>query len=311
VSAFPPPWGSLATGTKVAVVLLLPLVAAALLVGGEAILPAVMGLLAITVVPFCTTRQNVILIAGAVLTGYLATVAYGNALAVVSLVTLSCIVAGLMSRLSAGVYGVAPIIASVLGLTEPQTTALTAALVMAAVGVYILVVVSVLKLHVDAQPVPWAVAIRHAVVMAVACGSATAIAVHYDWPKAYWLVMTLAIVLRPYAVESLTMNRQRVIGTLAGAVLAAALSPLPRPFLLVSAAICMSLTLTYLLEKNYVLQVTFMTPMVIFLISSGSVDDTLSLDGLRVIYTLGAAVVGGLVSLALVRQADDETAPVS
>jgi uncharacterized membrane protein YccC len=144
--------------------------------------------------------------------------------------------------------------------------------------------------------------------MAVACGSATAIAVHYDWPKAYWLVMTLAIVLRPYAAESLTMNRRRVIGTLAGAILAALLSPLPRPVLLLSAAVCMALTLAYLLEKNYVLQVTFMTPMVIFLISSGSVTDTLSLDALRVLYTLGAAVLGGLVSLALVRQADDHTA---
>lgn len=310
MGAFPPARGSVATGTKVAVVLLVPLLASALIVGGQAILPAVMGLLTITIVPFCTSRQNVILIAGAVLTGYLATAAFGNPLAVVSLVTLSCLIAGLVSRLSAGVYGLAPIIAAVLGLNEPQTTALTAALVMAAVSLYVVVVVAVLKLHVDPQPVPWDVAVRHAGVMAIACGSTTAVAVHYDWPKAYWLVMTLAIVLRPYAAESLERNRQRVIGTLAGAILAAALSPLPRPFLLVSAAICMSLTMAYLLEKNYVLQVTFMTPMVIFLISSGSVDDTLSLDGLRVIYTVGAAVVGGLVSLALVRQADSDTAAV-
>jgi uncharacterized membrane protein YccC len=229
----------------------------------------------------------------------------------VSLVTLSCLIAGLLSRLSAGVYGLAPIIAAVLALNEPQTSALTAAVVMAAVSLYVVVVVALLKIHVDPQPVPWDVAVRHAAVMAIACGATTAVAVHYEWPKAYWLVMTLAIVLRPYAVDSLERNRHRLIGTLAGATLAAVLSPLPRPILLVSAAICMTLTMAYLLEKNYVLQVTFMTPMVIFLISSGSVDDTLSLDGLRVIYTLGAAVVGGLVSLALVRQADDETAPVS
>lgn len=101
MSAFPPAWASVATGSKVAVVLFVPLIAAALIVGGDAILPAVMGLLTITAVPFCTTRQSAILIAGAVLTGYLATLAYGNPLAVVSLVTLSCIVAGLMSRLSA------------------------------------------------------------------------------------------------------------------------------------------------------------------------------------------------------------------
>jgi hypothetical protein len=310
MSAFPPQWSSVTTGSKVAVVLFVPLIAAALIVGGDAILPAVMGLLTITVVPFCSTRQSVVLIAGAVLTGYLATEAFGNPLAVVSLVTLSCLIAGLLSRLSAGVYGLAPIIAAVLGLNEPQTSALTAALVMAGVGLYVLVVVGLLKIHAEPQPVPWNVAVRHAAVMAVACGASTAVAVHYDWPKAYWLVMTLAIVLRPYAIDSLTRNRHRVIGTLAGAVLAAVLSPLPQPVLLVAAAICMALTMAYLLENNYVLQVTFMTPMVIFLISSGSVDDTLSLDGLRVIYTLGAAVVGGLVSLALVRQAADETAGV-
>ncbi|MEI2620029.1 MAG: hypothetical protein V9G09_04740 [Candidatus Nanopelagicales bacterium] len=39
--------------------LLVPLLASALIVGGQAILPAVMGLLTITIVPFCTSRQNV------------------------------------------------------------------------------------------------------------------------------------------------------------------------------------------------------------------------------------------------------------
>ena len=53
--------------------------------------------------------------------------------------------------------------------------------------------------------------------------------------------MTLAIVLRPYAVDSLERNRQRVIGTLAGAILAAALSPCRVLPAVVSAAVCMSL----------------------------------------------------------------------
>jgi uncharacterized membrane protein YccC len=116
--------------------------------------------------------------------------------------------------------------------------------------------------------------------------------------------MTLAIVLRPYAVDSLAKNRQRIVGTIAGAVVAAAMSPLPRPMQVVFAAICMTLMFAYATLGDYVLQVTFMTPMVVFLISTGAVDDTLSIDGLRVLYTVGACVAGGLVSMALVRGPD-------
>ena len=118
-------------------------------------------------------------------------------------------------------------------------------------------------------------------VMAIACGAATAVAVHYDWPKAYWLVMTLAIVLRPYAVDSLERNRQRVIGTLAGAILAAAAVPLPRPVLLVSAAICMSLTVGVspgeeLCPAGHLHDADGHLSDLL-----GFGDDTLSLDGLR------------------------------
>jgi uncharacterized membrane protein YccC len=79
---------------------------------------------------------------------------------------------------------------------------------------------------------------------------------------------------------------------------------------MVMAAICMTLMFAYMAQKDYVLQVTFMTPMVIFLVSSGSVGETFYLDGLRVLYTVAACVVGGLVSLALARGPDaTSTAP--
>lgn len=302
MSAFPPPTKALISGIKVALVLIVPLAAVAMVTDGDGILPATMALLTVTTVIYCDARQKALLLSGAVLTGVLATAAYGHPVAVVSVVVAACLLAGLMSRLSAGVYGVAPIVAAVLGLDEPQQSPLAVALVMSAVCLYVVAVVAVLKVHFDPQPVPWDVAVRHAVVMAVACGSTTAVAVHYQWPKSYWLVMTLAVVLRPYAVESLVKTRRRVVGTVAGAIVAAGLSPLSRSLQLLFAAVCMALLLAYIIEKNYVLQVTFTTPLVIFLVSTGAVDDTLSLDGLRVLYTVGAAVIGGVVSLALARQ---------
>ncbi len=304
MSAFPPPRKSLVTAVKITVVVLVPLVTAMLILGGRAILPAVMGLLSVAFVPYCTPRQAVGMCAALVVVGGLATAAYGHALAVVAIVVATCLLAGLASRFSAGVFGVGPIVAAVLGLDPPKNPPLTVVLVMVAVCVYVILVVHLLKVHIDRDPVPFDVAVRHALVMAVACGAATAVAIHYDLPKAYWLVMTLAIVLRPYVVDSLVKNRQRVVGTIAGAIVAAALSPLPRSLQVLFAAVCMTLMFAYMTEKNYVLQVTFMTPMVIFLVSTGAVDDTLSMDGLRVLYTVGACVAGGLVSLALARGPD-------
>ncbi|MFN8183994.1 MAG: FUSC family protein [Candidatus Nanopelagicales bacterium] len=308
MSQFPPPRKAMSAAVKITVAVMLPLVATAMLVGGRAILPAVMALLSTAFVPYCTSRQAFALCAGLVGVGVLATVAYGNHAAVVALVVVTCVAAGMLSRISAGVFGVAPVVAAVMGMNSPSNPPLTVALVMAAVCAYVLLIVHLLKAHPDPTPVPFDVAVRHAVVMAVACGAATAIGLHYDMPKGYWLVMTLAIVLRPYAIDSLTKNRQRVLGTVLGAIVAVVLSPLPRPWQIVLAAVCMTLMFAYMAEKNYVLQVTFTTPMVVFLVSSGSVNDTVYMDGLRVLYTVGASIAGGLLSLALVRGPDAQAA---
>lgn len=294
----------LPTALKVTAVVLIPLVLVSWLVGGDAVLPGVLALLSVAFVPYCTLRQAIVMCAALVAVGTLGTMAYGHDVAVVSLVVVTCLVAGLLSRFSAGVFGVGPIVAAVASLDTPQNKPIVVALVMTAVCAYVVLVVRLMKVNLEPAPVPLDVAKRHAVVMAVACGAATAVALYFDMPKAYWLVMTLAIVLRPYALDSLVKNRQRVLGTVAGAMIAALLSPLPRPWQVLMAAVCMTLMFAYMAQRDYVLQVTFMTPMVIFLVSSGSVDDTFYLDGLRLAYTVGACVAGGLVSLALVRGPD-------
>jgi len=294
----------LPTALKVTAVVLIPLVLVSWLVGGDAVLPGVLALLSVAFVPYCTLRQAIVMCAALVAVGTLGTMAYGHDVAVVSLVVVTCLVAGLLSRFSAGVFGVGPIVAAVASLDTPENKPIVVALVMTAVCAYVVLVVRLMKVNLEPAPVPLDVAKRHAVVMAVACGAATAVALYFDMPKAYWLVMTLAIVLRPYALDSLVKNRQRVLGTVAGAMIAALLSPLPRPWQVLMAAVCMTLMFAYMAQRDYVLQVTFMTPMVIFLVSSGSVDDTFYLDGLRLAYTVGACVAGGLVSLALVRGPD-------
>jgi hypothetical protein len=308
MSSFPPPRKALLAGVKLAAAIVVPLAAVALIVGGNAVLAAVLGALSAAVMPYVRPKMALVLIVALSLTGFLAVLAAGNVLASVAVIVAACLVAGLASKISAGVFGVAPIVAAILTLDQPKMAALPTALVMLAVGLYVLGVVMLLKMHIEAKPVPWDVAIRHAVVMAMACGVATGVASHYEWPKSYWLVMTLAIVLRPYAAESLTRNKQRILGTLLGAILAVLLSPLPRPWQLAMAAVCMALMFAYLTLQNYVLQVAFMTPMVIFLVSTGTVSDTFYFDGLRVLYTVAACVAGGLVALFLARQESVEPA---
>lgn len=282
-------------------VLLVPLLAVSLIVGGKAVLPAVMGFLAVAVVPYCTRRQAVVFLAGMVVTGVVSTIVALSWWAVV-VVMLTCLAAGLASKVSAGVLGMAPIIASILTLVEPRNSPLVVGLVMAGVGLYVAAVVHLMKLHIEPKPVTWEVAARHGVVQALACGATTAVALYFDFPKGYWLVMTMAIVLRPYRNISLEHNRQRIIGTVAGASVAALLSPLPRPWQIAFAAVCLALFFAYVALKNYVLQVTFMTPMIVFLVSTGEISDTLRWDGLRLLYTLSACVVGGLVAMLLARQ---------
>lgn len=301
MAAFPPPAKTLRIAVLVAVVLLIPLVVAVVLGGETAILPAAMGLMAASVAPFCTLRQSLLFVGGLVIAGMLATAAVGSPVAIVALMVVTCLAAGLASRVSAGVFGVAPIAVAVLALNPQGATVLQTGVVMAAMGAFVVLVVRLAKVHVEVKPVPHGVALRHAIVMAAACGAATALAVHYEWTRSYWLVMTLAIVLRPYARESLVRNRDRVLGTVAGAVLAGMLSPLPRGWQMLLAAICMALMLSYVMLKNYLLQVTFMTPMTVFLVSSGSMNDTLAVDRQRLLYTVIACTAGGVLALLLAR----------
>ena len=301
VAAFPPPKHALYVGVKLTVVLLIPLLAVSYVIGGKALIPAVMGFLSAAVVPYCTRWQAVWFVLGLAVIGGVSTLAARTWWAV-PVVMIACLIAGMASRLSAGVYGVAPIVAAILTLDPPKNPAWVVVLVMIAVGAYVTIVITILKLHVAPTRISWEVAVRHGTVQALACGAATGVALFFDWPKAYWLVMTMAIVLRPYMVDSLKRNRQRVIGTLAGAVIAGLLSPLPRWSQLLLAAVCLTLMFAYLIVKDYVLQVAFMTPMVLFLVSSGTVTDTLNLDGLRVLYTVTGCLIAGMLALLLAKQ---------
>jgi uncharacterized membrane protein YccC len=85
--------------------------------------------------------------------------------------------------------------------------------------------------------------------------------------RSYWVVLTVAIVLRPDLGSVFARALQRGIGTVVGAVLGAVILILipPGPLLLVPVAVFAAL-LPYGRERNWGLFSTFLTPLVVLLI---------------------------------------------
>jgi hypothetical protein len=147
------------------------------------------------------------------------------------------------------------------------------------------------------QPVPRALAVWHAVVLAVAAGGSVATAELLGLEHGYWVAVTLLVVLRPSAAARGALIRPRIIGTLAGAALALALLwLLPAGLLLLVAFGFLIALAAYAMSGNYVMQTLFLTPMLMIFLSVGQdAEATVELTGGRVLYTLlGAALAASL-----------------
>jgi uncharacterized membrane protein YccC len=127
-----------------------------------------------------------------------------------------------------------------------------------------------------------------------AVGEALVMAVHLV--KGYWVLITIAVVLRPYAAMTLQRTILRCGGTMLGAIIAAGvLVVVERSAGLIAIMFVLALLTFSLISLNYGLGVVFLTPMVIVLISTGEPNDW-GLAGHRLLNTLigaGLALLGG------------------
>ena len=138
--------------------------------------------------------------------------------------------------------------------------------------------------------------LRHALRVggASAVGEALVLAVHLT--KGYWVLITIAVVLRPYAAITLQRTVLRLAGTMLGAALAAAILIADDQSVGLILIVFVLTFLTFsLISLNYGLGVVFLTPLVIVLISTGQPGDW-GVAGHRVLDTLigaGLALLGG------------------
>jgi uncharacterized membrane protein YccC len=116
--------------------------------------------------------------------------------------------------------------------------------------------------------------------------------------RSYWVVLTVGIIMKPDYGSVFARAVQRGIGTVVGAVLGAAiLAVVPYgPWLLVPFGVLAAL-LPYGKARNFGLQATFLTPLVVLLIDIFTVSGW-RLAGERLVDTLVAAVVVLLVGYA-------------
>ena len=163
----------------------------------------------------------------------------------------------------------------------------------------IFVLAAVLKVRTPVALVPAALARRHAVVAALATGIALWACLENGVTHGYWLVVTLAVVLRPIPGETSSSARDRTLGTVVGAALAiAAVVLLPLPLVAAFLLGCLVLTLAWAVARDLFRQTLFSTPLVVLLGSSGVAGSAVGIAVERLAFTLGAAVVAvGLAAL--------------
>ncbi|HVW20536.1 MAG TPA: FUSC family protein [Opitutaceae bacterium] len=114
----------------------------------------------------------------------------------------------------------------------------------------------------------------------------------------YWLPFTVAVVLQPDYGSTRQKAAQRMLGTLAGGILASLMLALHLPYLpLMAATAASSFVFVYLLKRNYGLAVIFITVFVVLLTeSSGPVTLDFTIERLAVTLAGGSlALLAALV----------------
>lgn len=163
-------------------------------------------------------------------------------------------------------------------------------------GLLVTGIAHALRVSVLLPPVPPRMAVRHAVVTAVAAGAAMYTTLTLGVGHGYWMVMTLALVLRPVRGETSVAARDRTLGTLAGVLVGTAIViVLPLWVSLVVAAGCALLTVAWALAGDVLRQTLFSTPVIVLLGSSGLAAQGVGIALDRVLLTtLGAATAVAL-----------------
>ena len=202
---------------------------------------------------------------------------------------------------AAGTAAMLPAVAAVCA-SVPLTDDAAAAGAQVALGyVLVLGIAAALGLMADPEPLGRSLALRHAVVSALATAVVIFFVLRIDISHGYWTVLAVAQVLQPRAHETRDAARARVAGTLAGAAVAvAAVVLLPASILLIAAAACFALVVAWAFVGDLGHQAGYSTAALVLLGSSGLTGAGVETALTRLLlFGAGAAVALALSELLL------------
>ena len=301
VWAIPRP--TLKAAVVLTVVMLIPTAAAYWAFGEPAGLAVALGFV-ISLTPATKLRPAYALAAvlPAAMTGAVAVAVAGQAFPAACFVALACLLVAPANVLQNGLLAGIPTIAAVYSTLPLQQSPATVAAGMLAGGAIAVAVVSRASRPSGLVGVDVRTSWRHASAMAASVGLVVFAITALDQPHAYWIPMTMTLVLRPYGRETLSIARDRISGTLAGAVLALVLVlALPDWAALLVGVGLLVLIVAYAALGRYAQEILFLTPFIVLLGGGGGSADTAELALQRIMATLLGAVLAGLIALALAR----------
>jgi uncharacterized membrane protein YccC len=140
---------------------------------------------------------------------------------------------------------------------------------------------------------------RYAVRFAAAAATGLAIGYALGLARGYWVLITIAAVVKPQLSIATTSTIQRVAGTVLGALLGAALViALPDAWALIGGLFVLAVLAIALLRVNYGLGVVFLTPLVLVLLNVSKPGQWHVAD-VRVLNTLLGAAIGLIATTAI------------
>ena len=223
-----------------------------------------------------------------------------NAVAIAALMLLAALLLGLTNQYSAGLMTLAPIIVIIFGPTSIDLSWVATFWFVLLGGVLGWLVITLFKFNAEPNPVPTGVAWRHAIVLGVLSAAAMYWAVANEISHGYWIAVTLCVALRPLPEQRAHILRDRLLGTLAGALLAlAVILLLPVWAAALFAAVCLVLLASYSMGGSYFMQTLFLTPMLLIFATLGDGDKGFTYTIERVYYTIIGIAVGALAAWAL------------
>jgi uncharacterized membrane protein YccC len=140
---------------------------------------------------------------------------------------------------------------------------------------------------------------RYALRFCAAAGVGLAVARSLGLDKGYWVLITIAVVVKPQLSLSITSTIHRVVGTLLGALLGILLViAVPSAWGLIAVLFVLAVIGISLTRFNYGLAVVFITPLVLVLLNVADPGHWQVAD-IRVVNTLLGAVIGVLATIAI------------